>query len=187
MNDIEQLADYKRIITLLAEEHIDARIPNGLPQHAAILIEAMFLNATKEMRIFTQNLCVEVFGKPEVLAAARKFLSKPHAKLMILLQQPSDLSKLGTHPLYQVFSQIRDKELLHGAVEIKNATGSYTKDDANHFTVMDADGFRFETDHHKCKAEANFNDTKIAKKLIGAFDAAFGMAGPIPLFEIKAS
>lgn len=188
MDNMEQAADYKKIITRLAEEHIDARIPNGLPQHASILIEAMFLNASEEIRVFTKNLSDDVFGVPDVVSAVKKFLSKPCAKLKILLQQPSDLNNLSTHPLLDAFFNIRDKEMLHGTVEIRNATGSYTKDEANHFTVMDNDSFRFETDHHNCKAVANFNEPKIAKKLITAFDSAFSMAKTTPpLFELKAS
>lgn len=187
MSNMDQFNEYRRVIAYLASNRINVRIPNGLPQHASILIETMFSNAAGEMRIFTQELNEDVFGKPKVLQAARKFLSKPYANLSILLQRPNNIDHFKEHPLFRVFSELKDSNSLHGAVLVKNAAGSYSEDGANHFAVMDNDGFRFETDHKKCKAIANFNDSKTAKKLIAAFDSAIELSKVEPLFNLRAS
>lgn len=182
-----QINEYQEIITRFATKRTNVRIPNGLPQHASILVETMFLNATAEMRIFTKELTKDVFGGPAILAAIKQFLSKPYASLKILLQLPQDVEWTKEHPLFHVFNEFKDKNILHGAVLIKSASGSYSKDEANHFAIMDNDGFRYETDHYNCKAIANFNEPNIAKKLIGVFDSAFEMENSQPIFELKAS
>lgn len=179
--------EYREIIKRLASKRTDARIPNGLPQHATILIETMFSTATAEMRIFTKELNQDIFGEPKLLGAAKKFLSKPYANLKILLQSPQDVEWTQEHPLFQVFNDLNNTNLLHGGVVIKNASGSYSTDDVNHFTVMDNDGFRFETDHYNCKAIANFNEPKTAEKLIKVFDSAFDMPKAQLIYELKAS
>lgn len=184
---MEQIDEYREIIKRFAIKRTNVRIPNGLPQHATILIETMFLNATAEMRIFTKELNKDVFGGTAILSAVKKFLSKPYSNLKILLQVPQGLEWTKEHPLFQVFSDFQDKNILHGAVLIKSASGSYSKNDANHFTVMDNDGFRYETDHCSCKAIANFNEPNTAKKLIDVFDSAFEMKNCQPIFELKAS
>lgn len=178
--------EYREIIERFARDRVDTRVPNGTPLHASILIETMFNSATAEMRIFTRELDADVFGKAEIKKAVSKFISKPYANLKILLQRSQNEDWVKSHPLIKMLNEINVCGL-HGKVEIRNAIGSYAKDDANHFAVMDNDGFRFELDHDKCKALANFNEVKTAKKLVQIFDQAFDIATAKPensLFKI---
>lgn len=185
---MDDILEYRTIIERFARDRIDARVPNGLPQHASILIETMFRSATAEIRIFSRELDEKVFGSSEIKNAVIKFISnKPYANLKILLQKNHDEKWINNHFLVNAIKQI---DGLHGRVEIRNAAGSYAKDDTNHFAVMDNDGFRFELDHDNCKAVANFNEPKTAKKLITAFDEAFKISREnfiTPLFELNQS
>ena len=172
-NEISHVQEYREIIEKFARQRLNQRVPNGLPQHAAILIETMFKNAAAEMRIFTGELNKRVFGEPQAIEAALKFLSKPYAMLRILLQKDLSREEVLELPLVKSLNKLND---LHGRVEIVSASGTYATDEAKHFAVMDNDGYRFEFDHENCKAVANFNDPVTAKELIEAFDSAFSLA-----------
>lgn len=179
---MEHLSEYRELIKKFASCRTNTRIQNGLPQHASILVETMLNTATAEMRIYTKELNESVYGALEVQAALRKFLSKPYSCLKILLQDGQDQSWVSKHPLLQICEDFRHKSG-HGAVMVKAAVGSYSRG-ANHFTVMDNDGYRFETDHENCKAIANFNEPETAKKLIEVFDMAFSMPGTGSMYEL---
>ena len=182
----QHIEEYRKMIKRLAAGKVDARIPNGQPQHASILMETMFENATAELRIFTRDLNDLVFGGDEILKSALTFFSKPYSSLKILLQNNKNDDWTNQHSLLKEINRLNGSGCLHGSVEIKNAVGSYAKDDANHFAVMDNDAFRYETNHDDCKAIANFYEPKIAKKLIHVFDSAFSLAKE-PILLIKAS
>lgn len=184
---MDNISEYRDIIERFARDRVDARVPNGLPLHASILIETMFKSATAEMRIFTRELDTAVFGRDDIMAAVEKFIGRPYATLKILLQKPQDEKWAVDHPLVaklNAFSQSSS----HGSFVIRNAVGSYANNDANHFAVMDNDGFRYELDHDHCKAMANFNEPKTAKKLVEVFEQAFDISAQErsePLYEIK--
>lgn len=165
--------EYREIIEKFARERINKRVSNGAPAHASVLLETMFKHAVAEMRIFTKELNGSVFGEQHMIDAATRFLGKPYSSMKILLQEGKDEAWAKDHPLFKAIAKMGEP---HGKVEVVNASGSYAENDANHFAVMDNDGYRFEFDHEKCKAVANFNEPKVAKDLISAFDKAFELS-----------
>lgn len=178
---------YREIIEHFAQNHIDARISNGMVQHASALIETMLDHAKVEVRIFTGTFDRAFYGKTKIVEAAQRFLSRPYARLRILIQKGAAPAELKAHPMVRA---IQSMQGVHGEIEIWAAVGSYMEEDADHFTVMDSDGFRFETHHEECKAVANFNEPKTAKKLVEAFDKAVRFSGQInkqPLLRIPPS
>ena len=186
MSNESHVQEYRQIIEKFAAQRLNQRVPNGLPQHAAILIETMFQHAAAEMRIFSGDCNETVFGKPSTIAAVCNFLSKPYAVLRILVQNEKDQEWVDTHPLV---TALKELESPHGQVEIIAAEGVYSTDEANHFAVMDNDGYRFEFDHQNTKAVANFNEPEVAKELLSAFDSAFKLAKEThkPLFKLPAA
>lgn len=175
--------EYRTIIQRFAKDRVNARVPNGLPMHASALLECMFDNATAEMRIYSGKLIHSVYSGEGIEKAAIKFLSRPYASLKILLQHKVTPSEIADHPLLVRLSEVKPR----GSLIIRNAVGSYAKEDTNHFAVMDNDGFRYELDHGNCEAVANFNEPDTAKILVQAFDAAFRFSGMKsgPLFELS--
>lgn len=178
--------EYRQIIEKFAREHIPQRVPNGLPQHAAILLETMFKYAGAEMRIFSGELHEGVFGQPSMIDAVVGFIEKRYSSLRILLEKEKDDDWVRNHPLVKAISQVGEA---HGHAEIRCASGLYAGGKANHFAVMDNDGYRFERDHASCRAIANFNEPDVAKSLIQAFDVAFDLAGlqSKPIFLMPAA
>lgn len=164
--------EYRLIAERYARTRVDKRLPCGMPIHAAVLIEMMFETALSEMRIYAKDLSELVFCRPEVLQAAVNFAAKPHTSLKILLEKKPCENWADTHPLIKALKG-RD---IYGEIEVLFAAGNYAEGDAEHFAVLDKRGFRFEFDHYKCKAVANFNDPDIAKNLASTFDKAFLLA-----------
>lgn len=171
---MSQISEYKKIVDRFASERINQRIPNGLYEHATVLLQAMFKNAAAEVRIFTGDLDQTVFGNPSLINSAKAFLrNKPYARLRILVQKEQNPEWLTSHPLVKAIQEIDGQK---GDFELRFAKGNYSTDDAHHFAVMDNDGYRFELDHEACKAVANFNEPEVAQALLGAFDKAFSCA-----------
>lgn len=184
---MDNINEYRQIIEQFARERTNARVSNGLPLHASILIETMFKSAKAEMRIFTRELDNNVFGNADILAAAEKFISRPYAKLEILLQKSQNEKWASSHPLLTKLAELSQSGP-HGNVVVRNAVGSYSNEGTNHFAVMDNDGFRYELDHDGCRAIANFNESRTASKLAEFFDLAFDISTQnqaTPLYEIK--
>lgn len=170
---MSNILEYREIIERFARDRTNQRVPNGLPQHASVLLETMFKHATAEMRIYTGELNEAVFGQPAMISAVASFLSKPYASMKILLQKEKDDSWVDSHPLIQAISKIQAP---HGRTEIRCAQGVYATEAANHFAVMDNDAYRYELDHGACKAVANFNEPRVAEQLLSVFDKAFDLA-----------
>jgi len=168
----EEVLAYKKVVGRLAKGQICQQIPNEHPMHAAALIETMFDNAEKDVRIFTGKLAKATYDQPDLVAAAARFLERPGARLRILVQRQLTHADLQDRAL---LAKLNESVKL----EIKQATGSYAESDANHFAVMDERGFRFELEHSKSEAVANFNEPRIARELIAAFDTAFSMGKPL--------
>ncbi|OGT89435.1 MAG: hypothetical protein A2286_06105 [Gammaproteobacteria bacterium RIFOXYA12_FULL_61_12] len=174
---MDHLVEYERLIERLAAERTKQRVPNGLPEHAAVLLKTMFTYANSEIRVYSGDLSEIVFGNPPLLEAVSSFISRANSKLRILLQNAKDDAWLDSHPLTVRMRKLAQSGVIHGSFDIRNASGSYADADAHHFTVMDQDGYRFELEHEHTKAIANFNEPKVARNLIKAFDEAFEIAG----------
>lgn len=169
---LEEIDRYRQMIGRLARGRIDQIIPNGHPAHAAVLVEAMFDSAQRDVRIFTGSLAPEAYDQPYLVSAAKRFLEKPATRLRILIQKPLSRQALEQRLF---FSELQDTK----KVEIRTATGSYSLDDANHFAVMDECGFRYELQHEATQAIANFRAPGIAGQLVTVFDSAFAMGRPV--------
>jgi hypothetical protein len=159
--------EYRKIIQLLSTGMINQQIPNGKPLHAAILLEAMFKKARREMRIFSRDLAPSTYDAPELIEAAEDFL-KRGLRLKVLIQDRQSASEVERRKIVRRLKEI-------GGMDLRFAEGAYSRQDAKHMAVMDETGYRFETDHNKTIAIANFNEPAAASELASAFDRAFAM------------
>jgi hypothetical protein len=164
-----EVIEYRKLIHKLASGSIDQRIPNGKPIHAAILLEAMFDRACTQMRIFTGKLSSDTYDAPFLIEAAKRFVKKPGTTLKLLIQ-----TTLDDLPARHFIQAVKGAP----GLAVRFAQGAYSQRDAKHIAIMDASGFRFETDHGSTSAIANFNEPRVAVELASAFDRAFFMARP---------
>lgn len=159
-----EINEYFALIDECARTSKDLTIPNSEPKHAAYLIKTLFKNADAVIRFFTGNLFEGVFGDQELQEEACKFIrGDANHSIRIAYQGELDISK-------STFIQkiLKDNQR-KGSLNIWDASKKYP-DYENHFAVMDNKAFRFELDHAKTKAIANFGDFKNAIKLVGIFD-----------------
>jgi hypothetical protein len=174
------MSEYRKIASKYAENSTNQRIPNGKKDHAAILIELLFDHAKRDVRIFSGDLCTEVFGCHEVQNATERFLNNPGASLKILIQKEHDESWLENHS-YGKFLKEKASDF-SGSVSVRQAVGNYS-DNINHFATKDDSSFRYETDHNESRAIANFNEPETTTGLNKVFDQAFSFAKPKELFS----
>lgn len=165
---------YRELVDHLAKAKINKRFSNGLPEHAAIVLEAAFKYAQHSIRIYSGALHQAVYDQPPLINAAARFLrSSNAASLMILLQQRVAESSLRDREFFRVLA---DRPRGCGDLAVGFANGVYATDEAKHFCVIDDCGYRFELNHARMEAIANFNEPEIAGKLIGVFDRVMAEA-----------
>lgn len=168
--------EYRQLIERLAMGGVNQRIPNGVPLHASILLEAMFRHAKADIRIFTGVLSEKTYDYQGLIVAARRFLSRPGSRLKILLQKPQSKAQLEQRQLIRVLTDVGENR---GDLDVRCAQGVYATEAAKHFAVMDEQGFRFEIDHENTRAIANFNEPDLAAELTLTFDRAFSLGAEL--------
>ncbi len=171
--------EYRKLIEELASKSINQRVSNGQPLHAGILLETMLKRARSRVCIFSGNLDPAAYDQPGILDAVVQFMRRSGARLRILLQETQARELLMQKPLVRILDE--NKATAMGVTEIRCAKGPYSTPRAHHFSVMDDHAYRFEVDHAKMQAFANFNEPKVAKDLLTAFDQAFDIAVPMLL------
>ena len=160
--------DYKKIIDRCAKSGENFVINNGNATHAAYLLTKFFAKAEDQMRIFTGELFAKVFDDPSLIAAALDFLSRGDDHKIVVAFQEEDGKK------ERVLKRNFVKELIarpENVSKIEIHSISLDLDgQVNHFAVMDSSAFRYELDHDKKSAVANFGDQKNSGKLKRFFD-----------------
>ena len=176
------VSGYGDLIERLAAQKLNQRISNGVPAHAAILLETMFRHAEEEIRIYTGKLDGDTYAAPALIREAKRFLRRPGTCLRVLLQERRTVEWAKEQPFIK---QLLDTPPGLGTFEVRCARGIYATDKAKHFSVMDGTGYRFEVDHAKTRAVANFNEPEVARDFSSAFDRAYEIADPDPLVVLS--
>lgn len=151
------MSTYYAVLKKLAESNKNERMPCTSVEHIQQWYSIVLNHSYSEIRIFAKDL--NYFNNIYLLDILDKFLSNPWKTIKILLKEDCDLSWLN---------QISGDNL-----EIKIATGSYSKPDAKEFTVADASCFRFEA--RPDLGIINFNHYDDSIELVSAFDQAFAL------------
>lgn len=175
--------DYKDIIDRCAESDENFVINNGNAAYAAYLLTKFFVKAKKQVRIFTGELFVEVFDNQDLIDAAVKFLfNDADCKIVVAFQEEEGKSsKVLERDFVKKLAGLSETEN-SGKLEIYSISLDLDGQ-VNHFAVMDSSAFRYELDHDKKSAVANFGDQKNSGKLKEFFDkliADYSTKIPIP-------
>ena len=163
--------EYRNIIDRCADTGENFVINNGNATHAAYLLTKFFAKAKDQVRIFTGELFAEVFDNQLLIDAAVEFLSSDtHHKIVVAFQEKEGKEGKEGRVLKRNFV----KELVTrpenvGKLEIYSISLDLDGQ-VNHFAVMDSIAFRYELDHDKKSAVANFGDQKNSNKLKQFFD-----------------
>ena len=175
--------EYYRTIDKCAESGKDFVIHNGNAEHAAYLLTKFFGKAEKRVRIFTGALFGGVFDNEKLVQAACDFLSdNANRKIVVAFQDGDDkTTQVLSKKFVQELAALPDNA---GTLEIYSVSDKAPLDNQiNHFAVMDTSAFRFELDHEKKSAVANFGDSMNSTKLQVFFDKLvdeYSVPVPIP-------
>lgn len=178
MNDFKNITLYSDHVASLAQNKSNELIPNGSNAHAIVLIQSLFLNAEKKMRIFSSMLKREIYEDNQIINGLANFLNKPEAKLEIIVQDYhlyDNRNNLSHNNFFKICSD-SDKCSINVASEKDRLL-------KEHFVIMDDMGYRFCPDKNGSSAVASFNRPTIAANLIKQFDILFGRSEPIEVIS----
>ncbi|MBA3018741.1 MAG: hypothetical protein KJ550_12515 [Proteobacteria bacterium] len=169
---IEIDPDYKKIIDRCAESGENFVINNGNAMHAAYLLTKFFAKAEDQVRIFTGVLFAEVFDGQPLIDAAVEFLSRSaNNKIVVAFQEKEGEEEKRGRVLKRNFVKKLTTTLPKNSGKLEIYSIPLDLDgQVNHFAVMDSKAFRYELDHDKKSAVANFGDQKNSGKLKEFFD-----------------
>jgi hypothetical protein len=170
---------YEWAVDALARKNVDSLFSNGKPEHARIIFNKFFCNAKKEVRIYSGSLMcrrdgIQIFSWDPLIESAKEFLRKSGTSLKVLLE--NELDKDCDNGFY---SKLTDCGFSTDSLEFRTFNAANKGKFGSHFAVMDTAGFRIEVNDIKTEALANFNNPKIAKRLVKSFDREFGCASPL--------
>lgn len=153
-------ASYREYVRTVADgEWPSDLILNRSAGHAGIIIENLFRKAIASVEILTGRLNRDVYGVPEVVAAAENFLrTRSDAKIHILSEEAIDRNR---HPLLARLVQVG----LSDRVEISVVPESVRETFSFHFAVADGACFRFEESRDKFDAVVQFGEPEVGRRL----------------------
>ena len=168
---------YKKAIEFYANNAENKEFGNKGADHAAIVVTNLIRIAKKELRIYSGNLCTEVANNNFLVRQLKLFLEDGKKLRLILDELPSEENRSAAlkiilnsvdNPLHDVKYKVDKEDIVKTDQE-----ANFKDNKCHHFMVADDNAYRFETDIVLYQAFGNFNDQKVANKLINIFDTFF--------------
>lgn len=164
---MDSLVAYEAMVEGLARHKSDELISNRCSEHAAVLIKHLFLSANQSVLIFSGSLNRAVYGRREIVEAARDFIGRG-GEIRVVIQKPVAEEELLTHEFLDTL--LKDCPGA-GARFVVHIGGEGISKVNNHFIVADRTAYRFEKDTTTHEAFASFNDPEIGTNLSELFKA----------------
>jgi hypothetical protein len=175
---VEQAAElqaYREYVKQVATaEDAQEIIFNRSIQHAAVIIEFMFAKAQRSIEILTGELLPAVYGTPEVIEIALKFLSGADANISVVSEHPIDTK---THPLFVAARKFGLIPKMHLWLAPRAVRDTYPY----HFILADGRHFRFEKSRDSHEALVQYGLTVFGPKLQTIFGDLKRRSDIIPL------
>lgn len=170
-----ELEKYREAIEQYAKERKNSLILNGGNEHALIILENIFKNAEKKIRIAAEQLYNdEVVNTPRYIDSMRNFLNRDNTELCIIIAQkpPKGVCKKEKSFYNMLYKHSAYKE---NRIKIKAEIRFKDKKSQNfvNFCTGDDSMYRYEYSVEERKALVNFNDEKRTKDLNSSFDENF--------------
>lgn len=170
----KELEEYREFIHMLSETSDTRIFLNKGPEHAKVVLEEIFKQSKKTVRIFAGNLTRVVGDDPDYISALSDFVQNEGSSLKILLNDyKEELAKESKLYMRLAYFKSEGKD-----ITVKSTTAKpYRKSDPEqkefHFTVGDEKAYRIETDIKERKAEGSMNRSETAVSLAKFFDELF--------------
>lgn len=165
------MTSYKQILRELAAAGSEEFVNNSSMDHAAAMIEELFVNAKDEVNIFTDHLHAEVYDRPDMKQAVADFFNRDKAnnKIAIMMQ-------LNEEPLENLSKNgfVASLEKHKNQITFFKVDNEALKSVKKHFMVLktskDNYAMRFELDIKEHIATGTFNNESNGKKLFNFFE-----------------
>lgn len=161
----EPMPGYREFVERVARGKWPSEIIlNRSPEHAAAVIEFLFLTAKASVHILTHTLAEDVYGTNAVKDAAITFLRDyPTARIHILVE--NGLNRSAHSFLVTVDEQFASR------VRLEFVNPGEHGDYKFNFAVADGESFRFEESRDSCEAFVQFGNNEFGSKLEDTFSA----------------
>lgn len=137
-------------------------ILNRSPAHAAVVIEALFMQSRDRVLIVTEKLNGGVYGTTLVIEAAKEFLTRStETRIDILTECPIDQV---CRPFMEAL-----RTTAHDRVSIQQISEPILSTLRFNFAVGDGQHFRFEQDKTLTEAIVQFREPHFGGKLVNTF------------------
>jgi hypothetical protein len=151
----------ERVRRIAADADGKEVIQNRTPDHAGIIISALFENAKNDVRIICDRLSDVAYGKDEVIAAAKKFV-EDGGKIQIVIEEAV------SYPESRFLTAFRDL-IETEKLDLRLVSPPIKEKYAFHFMVADDAHYRFQRDRKKFHASARFGAPEANVWKIDAF------------------
>jgi hypothetical protein len=159
---VEEILSYHRYVKKIACAADGKIILNRSPEHAAVIVEHLFLCSENEVDILTSELNETVYGSDAVIRAAIAFMKdRQNSRIRILVEKKIS----SAHPFL--------KRLLNTGLsnhfEINQVPAELQETYRYNFSVGDGHHFRFEKDRRFFDAVVQFGAPSVGAKLHSVF------------------
>ncbi|MDR1729992.1 MAG: hypothetical protein LBR52_04950 [Prevotellaceae bacterium] len=171
------MENYRKFIKHLSNSQSPKEFLNSDEDHALVIFEQLFSQAKKDIRIFAGSLCCDsdknyhVANDSQYISALSEFVERG-GKVKIILNDFNPVAAVKSNLMRRLLYY---KVEFHDRIEIKTTTTklSYKEDveqKSIHFTVIDNNAYRIETNIEQRSATGSFNNEEVAVGLIRIFD-----------------
>lgn len=169
----EELLKYKEFVRMLSERSDDRIFLNKGEEHALIVLERIFRQSGKTMRIFAGNLCRTVGNEPDYIASLSDFIDRGGSVRILLNDFDENLAKESN--LYKRLAYFKSlgKDIVVKTTSAKPYREGDPEQKEIHFTVGDEKAYRMETDIVQRAAQCSMNRPDTAKMASDFFDGVF--------------
>lgn len=169
----KELEEYREFIRMLSEKSDSRIFLNKGPEHAKIVLEQIFRQSEKTVRIFAGNLTRIVGDDPAYISALSDFVQKDGKVRILLNDYKEELAKESNLYMRLAYFKSEGKDI----VVKKTTARPYQESDPDqmtvHFTVGDEKAYRLETDIMNRAAQGSMNRPDVAAKMAEFFDMLF--------------
>jgi hypothetical protein len=158
---MQEITEYRRFVDELSRSREPTKvILNRSPEHASVVIEALFRRARQYVHIVSRRLSSDVYATAGVIFAATEFLRRG-GTIHLLVENPIDRTD---HPLLVALDGV-NSELVIFAVVPPEVVQRYRFN----LVVADGDSYRFEENRELREAIIRFSDTTFGSQLEATF------------------
>lgn len=167
---LESLDEYYHSLCFLSQNKFSLEFNNKDENHGAIVMSLLFKNAEDKIRIFAGDFGGKICDNDFYINSLKDAIDRGIKVEVVFEENPNQSSRC--------FSLLKEKSQKNSSkITMKQLNENYKRElfskfngSLLHFTVVDNNKFRYETDKKTYKAYCNFDDKNNSEILISNFE-----------------